>query len=183
MGLKIIFIQIIWILSEIESLFSIPNDFLFFRKIYLRLMKVKFGKEIWVGKGLSLLYPGNLRLGERCALGEFVRIENHSLIQIGNDFIAAPGLHLNSGSHDPTTMEPKCLPIKIGNRVWCGVEVTILAGITIGDDVAIAAGSVVVNDIPSNSIAAGVPARVINTLKREEKLWTWVKSIKRSCDY
>lgn len=175
MDLKIIVFQIAWILSEIEALFSKPNDFLLFRRIYFRLMKVKFKKNLWVGKSLSLLCPGNLILGERCALGEFVRVENHSLIQIGDDFIAAPGLHINSGSHEPTNMAPKNTPIKIGNRVWCGVDVTILSGTTIGDDVVIAAGSIVVKDIPSNSIAAGIPARVIKPLKREEELWTWVK--------
>ncbi len=174
--IKDILIQIIWKLSEIEALFSKPNDYLPLRRIYLRLMHVKLGKILWIGKSFNLSKPGNLILGERCALGAFVRIENHSLIQIGDDFIAAPGLHLNSGNHDPITMEPQCLPIKIGERVWCGVDVTIISGVTVGDDVVIGAGSVVINDIPSDSIAAGVPAKNIKSLHREKDkdLWTWV---------
>jgi len=74
-------------------------------------------------------------------------------------------------------MQPKSLPIKIGNRVWCGVDVTILSGVTVGDDVVIGAVSVVTNDIPSDSIAAGVPAKKIKPLQRgkDKYLWTWAK--------
>lgn len=139
-------------------------------------MGVSFGEKIWVGKSLNLDNRGDFLLGERCALGSFVRIENWSRIKIGDDFVAAPGLHLNSGNHDPVTFKPKCLPIEIGDRVWCGVDVTIISGATIGNDVVIGAGSVVVKDIPSNSIAAGVPAKVIKPLDRKNKknLWPWV---------
>ena len=55
-------------------------------------------------------------------------------------------------------------PITVGNSVWFGGGVTVLPGVTIGDNVVIGAGSVVVKDIPSNSVAVGNPARVIKTL-------------------
>lgn len=54
-------------------------------------------------------------------------------------------------------------PLKIGNRVFIGNGTTILPGVTIGDDVVIGACSLVTKDIPSGSVAAGVPARVIRT--------------------
>lgn len=162
-------------MSEIEASFAKPNDRLFLRRLYLRLMKVKYGRALWIGKGFDLLRPGNLSLGERCALGANIRIENHAPIKIGDDFIAAPGLHINSGTHDPVTLEPELLAVTVGRRVWCGIDVTILAGVSIGDDVALAAGSVVAKSIPSNSIAAGVPATVIKPLNRDPdlQLWTW----------
>lgn len=168
-------VTLLWMVSEVEALFVKPNSNLFLRKIYLRLMGVVFGSSLWVGKSLHILQPRNIVLGNRCALGAFVRIENHTLITIGDDFIAAPGLHINSGGHDPISMFPDCKPITIGNRVWCGVDVTILSGVNIGDDVVLAAGSVVCSNIPSNSIAGGVPAKVIKQLERNnKKLWTWV---------
>ncbi|HEY9610735.1 hypothetical protein [Allocoleopsis sp.] len=73
-------------------------------------------------------------------------------------------------------MAPTPRPIQIGNRVWCGINVTILAGVSIGDDVVIGAGSLVCKDIPSNSIAVGVPAKVIRPIVRDdiESLWSWV---------
>ena len=52
-------------------------------------------------------------------------------------------------------------PITIGNNVFVGMNALILPGVTIGDDCVIGAGSVVNRDIPSGSVAAGVPARVI----------------------
>ena len=51
--------------------------------------------------------------------------------------------------------------ITIGNNVWIGGSVTILPGVTIGDNVSIGTGSVVVKDIPSNSVAVGNPCKVI----------------------
>lgn len=54
--------------------------------------------------------------------------------------------------------------VVIGNNVYIGQKAMILRGVTIGDNVIIAAGSVVSKDIPSDSVVAGVPARVVCTL-------------------
>ena len=167
--------EILWIISEFESIFSEPNNPLFLRRFYFAFQKVKYGKTLWVGRSLRLLNPHKITLGERCALGDFVKIIAHAPIKIGEDFIGASGLHLDSGTHNPVNLEPKGLPINIGERVWCGINVTIIAGVTIGNDVVIGAGSLVCRDIPSNSIAVEVPAKVIKTLNREldQELWSW----------
>lgn len=55
-------------------------------------------------------------------------------------------------------------PISIGNDVWFGGNVTVCPGVTIGDDVVIGAGSVVVKDIPSHCIAVGNPCRPIRAI-------------------
>jgi acetyltransferase-like isoleucine patch superfamily enzyme len=54
-------------------------------------------------------------------------------------------------------------PITIGDNVYLGLNCTILPGVNIGDCCIIGAGSVVTKDVPSNSVAAGVPARVIKS--------------------
>lgn len=54
-------------------------------------------------------------------------------------------------------------PIVVGNDVYIGNDVIILPGVTIGNNVIIGAGAVVAKDIPNNSVAVGVPARVIKT--------------------
>ena len=56
-------------------------------------------------------------------------------------------------------------PINVGNNVFIGNNAIILPGVTIGDNVVIGAGAIVTRDIPSNSVAAGVPAKVIKTLE------------------
>ena len=56
-------------------------------------------------------------------------------------------------------------PIHIGKNVWIGANATILAGVTIGDDTVIAAGAVVTKDVPGNTVAGGVPAKVIKRIE------------------
>ncbi len=146
------------------------------RARHLRLMRVQHGTQFTFGCGIHIRNRDNLILGERCAVGSFARIWNYAPIHIGDDFLAAGGLTLNSATHEPVTLTPEGRPIRIGNRVWCGVNVTILAGVSIGDDVVIGAGSVVTADIPANCIAVGVPARKLKDLGRDEKtkMWKWV---------
>jgi maltose O-acetyltransferase len=166
------------LLAEGEALFIQPGSHLPIRRRELKKFGVSFGKEVWVGRHLHVYRYGGIALGERCALGDYTQLVNHSPIEIGDNFISANGLIINSGTHDPVTMTPRGEAIRIGNRVWCGLRVTILAGVTIGNDVVVGAGSVVNKDVPSNSIVAGVPARVIRQLNRsaELRLWTWAKS-------
>lgn len=58
-------------------------------------------------------------------------------------------------------------PVVIGNDVWIGGNVTILPGVTIGNNVVIGAGAVVTHDVPDNSVAAGVPAKVIKKIEND----------------
>lgn len=60
-------------------------------------------------------------------------------------------------------------PVTIGNDVWIGGNVTILPGVNIGDKAVIAAGAVVTKDVPANTVAGGVPAKVIKELPAEEE--------------
>lgn len=68
-------------------------------------------------------------------------------------------------------------PIVVGNNVFIGNNALILRGVTIGDNVVIGAGSVVTRDIPSNTVAAGVPAKKISSTDHYIK-----KSRERSLD-
>lgn len=138
-----------------------------FRRLYLWLMRVQHGHHIYCGPLVMIRAPGNLTLGERCALGYDTRIWNYAPVLIGDDFMAAAGLTINTGGHDVQTMRGVIAPVSIGNRVWCGLNVSILAGVTIGDDVVVAAGAVVTRDVPSGSIVGGVPARLIRPLLRD----------------
>ena len=90
----------------------------------------------------------------------------HAPIFIGDDFISSSGLYINSGTHDVNTLMPSYEPIKIGNRVWCGMRVTICAGVSIGDDVVIGAGALVTKSLPSGYLAYGVPAKPVRKLER-----------------
>jgi acetyltransferase-like isoleucine patch superfamily enzyme len=54
-------------------------------------------------------------------------------------------------------------PIVIGKEVWIGRGVAVLKGVTIGDYATVGANAVVSRDVPSHTIAAGVPARTIKS--------------------
>jgi acetyltransferase-like isoleucine patch superfamily enzyme len=164
--------RLLFVLSEHEAIGLAPGTAAPWRARLLRHRGVRHGARYYVGRGFWLHDGGKFAFGERCSLGEFARIMDHGPITLGDDFIAATGLQINSGTHDVLTMEPSQVPITVGNRVWCGANVTLVAGATIGDDVVIGAGSLVRTAIPPGSVAAGVPARVIRKLERSEAI-TW----------
>lgn len=72
-------------------------------------------------------------------------------------FISANHSRSNYSEHDKTP------PLKIGKNVWIGSNCVLLPGVEIGDNVIIGAGSIVTKSIPSNSIAAGNPCKVIKS--------------------
>jgi len=58
-------------------------------------------------------------------------------------------------------------PIIVGNNVWIGANVTVVPGVTIGDNCVIGAGSVVTKDIPDNTVAVGNPCKVIKSIDKQ----------------
>lgn len=173
-NLKVITIALLYILSELESLIVRPSGYTFFRRAFLRINKIKFGKYCFFGNGFRLYKSStaSLIIGERACFGENTGLYVHDHIEIGEDFLAAPGLTVNNGSHNIDTLEPTSSKIAIGSRVWCGVNVTIVAGASIGDDCVIGANSLVRSSIPPCSLAVGVPAKIIKRNIRESKeIW------------
>lgn len=92
------------------------------------------------------------------------------LISIGNNVYITAGCQFIT--HDGGTLILRkeipdleiTAPINVGNDVYIGLNTTILPGVNIGNRVIIGAGSIVTKDIPDNSVAAGVPARVIKSV-------------------
>lgn len=88
-------------------------------------------------------------------------------INIGNDVMIGPKTVIWARDHGiqlGTLMREQKhykAPINIGDNVWVGANVTILKGVTIGSGAVIGAGSVVTKDVPTNSIVAGNPAKVV----------------------
>ena len=139
----------------------------------LRLMGVTVAGPVAVAPGTSFLGARNLHLGRYVTIGEGSRIVSWARVEIGDDFMASDRLNVNSGTHDPRTLQPSNAPIRIGQRVWCGAGVTICAGVEVGDDVVIGAGSLVTKSLPANCVAFGTPARPVRALGREtSRVWS-----------
>lgn len=93
-------------------------------------------------------------------------------ISIGDHCILCSGIRLIAHDYSWKVLEDAYgeelpsggMPIQIGSNVFVGVNCTILGGVNIGDNVIVAAGSTVCNSLPSNTVCAGSPAKVIKTL-------------------
>ncbi len=85
------------------------------------------------------------------------------LITIGDDVTMS--IRVTVMAHDASTKKllgyTKIGQVHIGNRVFIGANVTILPGVSIGDDAIIGAGSVVTRDVPARTVFAGVPAKLL----------------------
>lgn len=117
------------------------------------------GASIYVGKGATLYIKGNSFLNTNTVLNCF------SYIEIGKGTMISDDVRIqDSDNHNIIingTEKESTKPIIIGDRVWVGKNVLILKGVTVGDGAIIAAGSVVVKDVPSKTLVAGNPAKVI----------------------
>lgn len=130
---------------------------------------VHIGKNCLLKEGIYLRagHEGQIVIHDRAALNAFCRIFGHGSVEIGADTQLGPGTLITTTDHNyQGQLEVNYKPIKIGDRVWIGANVTILPGVTIGDRAVIGAGAVVNKDIPSYTIAVGVPARVIKTISQ-----------------
>lgn len=134
----------------------------------LRLLDVKVGVNVQLSESFFLINPGQLFLGDGCRIGTHCKIYNFSPITIGKNLLASHGLTLISGTHDVRTLADRKGPILIGDNVWIGINVTVVGPVRIGNNVVIGAGAVVLKDIPDDTIAAGVPAKVLRQKNKGE---------------
>lgn len=109
----------------------------------------------------------NLRIGKRVFINAGCKFQDQGGITIGDDVLIGHNCVIATLNHamDPdhrADMVPA--PVKIGNKVWIGANVTILQGVKIGDGAVIAAGAVVNKDVPARAVAGGVPAKILKMI-------------------
>jgi acetyltransferase-like isoleucine patch superfamily enzyme len=127
------------------------------------------GKGTWIEPTVKFTNPQNIVIGQHCHINHLgcLQASSDSKITIGNDLRMGPGTMIYSSNHgirlgnlirsQPQTQKD----VTIGNDVWLGSNVVVTAGVNIGDGAVIAAGAVVIKDIPPYTIAAGIPAKPI----------------------
>lgn len=116
-------------------------------------------------------YSGHIFLGEQVLLGQASTIHGHGGVEIGDYTLIGPHVCIFSNNHIFDDVKRLIQSqgelwekTTIGRNAWIGAGSIILAGVTVGDNSVIGAGAVVTRDIPPNSLAAGMPARVIKSL-------------------
>lgn len=133
------------------------------------ILRMDENSELVVGK-FSVFYGGDIICFKNSKLeigsGFFnsnIKIRCTESIKIGQDVAISHNVTImDSDAHELTNEGyKKTKPINIGNHVWIGSQAMILKGVNIADGAVIAAGSIVTNDVPSNCLVAGVPAKII----------------------
>ena len=120
-------------------------------------------------------FTPSISIGNDCNIGEYNQISACVEVVIGSGLLTGRYVYIGDNSNGGLSIEESTIPparrslksrggIEIGENVWIGDKVTILDGVIIGNNVIIGANSVVTHDIPSNSMAAGVPAKVLKHL-------------------
>ena len=144
----------------------------------LKRLKTLFdscGEEVFIESGFHTDYADNVKLGNRvyinvnCTILDSPKSADASII-IGDDCLIGPNVQVLSVSHDITPSwrlakkHNYSLDITIEKNVWLGGGVIVLAGVTIGENSVVGAGSVVTKNVEANSFYAGNPAKKIRAL-------------------
>ena len=128
-----------------------------------------FEPHVWITA------PGEarVRIGSGTFLNIAVMVAAVERVEIGDHCMFANGCFVTDGDHrfdDPDQPVPwqgfmSKGPTRVGDNVWCGANVVITSGVTVGERCVIGANSVVNRDLPPFSIAAGVPAKVLKPVE------------------
>ncbi len=111
--------------------------------------------SIYIGNKTFIMQGCEFIACEEIVIGENCRIGSGSIIYDSDFHGIAPEKRDQMG---------KTAPVKVGNNVWFGINVTVLKGVQIGNDVVVGASCVVTNDVPDGSIVVGNPMKIIGSV-------------------
>ncbi len=143
----------------------------------LREGRLEVGEGTLFEPNVWLTLPGDarIRIGSGSFLNIGVMVAAHELVEIGDHCMFANGCFVTDAAHrfdDPDQPVPwqgftSKGPTRVGDNVWCGANVVITSGVTVGERCVIGANSVVTQDLPARTICAGAPAKVLREISYE----------------
>ncbi len=154
-----------------------PSDAQGQREILRRLLGKTKG-EFCILAPFRCDYGYNIEIGENFFANHNLVILDPAKVTFGDNVFVAPDCGFYTAGH-PIDSERRnqgleyAYPITVGDNVWIGAGVRVMPGVTIGSNVVIGGGSVVVRDIPNNSVAVGNPCKVIRAITEDDKKKIW----------
>lgn len=153
---------------------SLPEDDLEKQHEVLSEILGSVGEKVWIAKRFCFDYGKNIHIGSNFTANFNLTILDINKVCIGDNVMIGPNTLITTVGHPLSPKKRRehigqASDIHIGNDVWLGGNVTILPGVTIGDNVVVGAGAVVTKDIPDNSLALGVPAKVVKKIENDLK--------------
>lgn len=127
-----------------------------------------------IDESTALFPPFQINYGKNTKIGKnvFINFDCTFLdlggITIEDNVMLAPKVSLLSEGHPISAKDRQTLTtgkIHIKKNAWIGANATILQGVTIGENSVVAAGAVVSNDVPDNTVVGGIPAKIIKTIQ------------------
>jgi acetyltransferase-like isoleucine patch superfamily enzyme len=127
-----------------------------------------------VDESFSLIPPfyttggENIRVGRNVFINQNCTMYDVGGIDIADDVMIGPNVSVITSGHPIEPSQRRAgvtaAPVVIERNVWIAAGVTIIGGVTVGENSVVAAGSVVTRDVPSNTLVGGNPARVIRSI-------------------
>nr|WP_320024289.1 DapH/DapD/GlmU-related protein [uncultured Acetobacterium sp.] len=142
------------------------------REIFSRLMRKPVDETFGLFPPFSTDCGKNIHVGKNVFINSGCRFQDQGGIFIGDGVLIGHNVVLATLNHDSNPQKRGDMypaPIRIGNNVWIGAQVTVLPGVTIGDGAIVAAGAVVTRDVQANVIVGGVPAKIIKKIEVNQK--------------
>lgn len=157
--------RIAWSLVQATLFRWSPRPLHGFRARLLRLFGAQIPEpgRVVVFPSVTVVFPWRLRLAPRAMVGPGVRLYNLAPITLERGANVSQHCHLCSGTHDYTrwSMPLVARPIVIGENAWLAADVFVGPGVSIGRLCVVGARSVVVRDLPPDTVCAGNPCRVL----------------------
>jgi len=143
------------------------------QKALIKKLLGKVSEGFYITPPFWCHYGYNIEIGKNFYTNHNCVILDAAKVQFGDNVFIGPNCIFSTSGHPIDSARRNqgleyAYPLTVGNDVWFGANVTVLPGVSIGDNVVIGAGSVVTKDIPSGVIAVGNPCRILREITPED---------------